>query len=203
MRSRVGIFWRDKIRQTGSCRNSHDHAPGFGHFVGVARAQHDQARNGAQRDQLLHRLVRRAVFADADGIVREDVDHRQFHQRAQADGRAHVVAEDQEARAVGPQLRERHAVDDRSHGVLADAEVEIAAAVVGRARNRPRRRTSGASWWRAPDPPRRRSARARLGDGVQHLARESRLAMPLASAGKTGISLSQPSGSSRCCIWFS
>ena len=50
----------------------HDHAPGFGHFVGVARPQHDQPRNGAQRNQLLHRLMRGAVFAHADRIVRED-----------------------------------------------------------------------------------------------------------------------------------
>ncbi len=48
--------------------------------------KYDQAGNRAQRNQLLHRLVRGTVLADADRIVREDVDDRQFHQRAQADG---------------------------------------------------------------------------------------------------------------------
>ena len=57
-----------------------DDLPGFRHFVGVGRAQHDQARDGPQRRQLLDGLVRRAVLADADGVVREDVDHRQLHQ---------------------------------------------------------------------------------------------------------------------------
>ncbi len=42
-----------------------------------------------------------------------------------------------------------------------------------------------------------------LGDRVEHLADASRPATPLASAGKTGMSLSQPSGSSRCCICIS
>ena len=47
----------------------------------------DQARNRAQDGQLLDRLMRRAVFADADRIVREDVDDRQLHERRQADRR--------------------------------------------------------------------------------------------------------------------
>ena len=40
-----------------------------------------------------------------------------------------------------------------------------------------------------------------LGEGVEHLAAEHRAsAFPFASAGKTGRFLSQPSGSSRCCM---
>ena len=38
--------------------------------------QHDQARDGPQRRQLLDRLVRRPVLADADRVVREDVNDR-------------------------------------------------------------------------------------------------------------------------------
>ena len=59
----------------------HDDAPGFADFVGVSRTDDVQMRNGAQRHQLLDGLMRRAVFADADGIVREDVSRRQLHQR--------------------------------------------------------------------------------------------------------------------------
>ena len=35
--------------------------------------------------QLLDRLVRRAVLADADRVVREDVNDRQLHQGAEPD----------------------------------------------------------------------------------------------------------------------
>ena len=35
----------------------HDHTPGFGDFVGVARTQRDQARDRAQRQQLLDGLM--------------------------------------------------------------------------------------------------------------------------------------------------
>jgi hypothetical protein len=51
-------------------------------LVGVGRPQRDEAGDGAQRDELLDRLVRRTVFADADRIVREDVDDRQLHHGA-------------------------------------------------------------------------------------------------------------------------
>ncbi len=52
----------------------------------------------------------------------------------------HVVAEGQERRAVGTEVVQREAVDDRAHRVLADAEVEVAAVVVaGYRRCRPRR----------------------------------------------------------------
>ena len=56
-------------------------------LVGVGRAQGDEPGDRAQRRELLDRLVRRAVFADADRVVREDVDDRNLHQRAQADRR--------------------------------------------------------------------------------------------------------------------
>ena len=45
------------------------------------------------------------------------------------DGRQ-IVAEDEERGAVRPQAAEGHAVDGGGHAVLADAEVEVAAAVV-------------------------------------------------------------------------
>ena len=105
----------------------------------------------------------------------------------EADRRAAVVAEDQKARAVRPHLRERHAVEDRAHRVLADAEVEVAAAVVlgleiaGAVEREPRLRR-GREVGRAADQPRNV-----LGDRVQHLADASRPASPLASAGKSGV----------------
>src|SRR5580698_1487634 len=41
----------------------HDHAPCFGHFVGIARPQHDQPGYGPQRNQLFHRLMRGTILA--------------------------------------------------------------------------------------------------------------------------------------------
>ena len=75
----------------------HDHAPGLRHLVRVARAQDDEARDGAQGEDLLDGLMGRSVFAHADGVVGEDVDDRDLHDRGQADRRPPVVAEDQEA----------------------------------------------------------------------------------------------------------
>ena len=44
----------------------HDDAPGLDDLVGVGRPQRDEARNAAQRYELLDRLVRRAVLPEAD-----------------------------------------------------------------------------------------------------------------------------------------
>ena len=70
----------------------------------------------------------RAVFADADGVVREDVEGLELGEGRDADRRAEVIGERQERRAgaledavVG------HAVEDGAHPVLTDAEVEVAA----------------------------------------------------------------------------
>ena len=91
------------------------------------------ARSAAQ---VLDRLVGRAVLAEADRVVRPHVGDRQLHQRGQPDRRPHVVAEDQEGAAVRPGAAvQRDAVEDRAHGVLADAEVQRAA--VGVAGERP------------------------------------------------------------------
>ena len=80
--------------------------------------------------QLLDRLVCGPVFADADGVMCEDVDDGQLHEGAQAEGAAHIVDEDQKAGAVGPDLYQAHAVHHGRHGVLANAEVEVARAVI-------------------------------------------------------------------------
>ena len=80
--------------------------------------------------QLLDRLVGRAVLAERDAVVGEDVHDVQSHQRRQPDRRPHVVGEDQEGRAERHESAvRRQAVDDRAHRVLAHAEVEVAAGV--------------------------------------------------------------------------
>ena len=80
---------------------------------------------------MLDRLVRRAVLAEADRVVRPDPERLHVAERGEPDGRAHVVREDQEGRAVRLQhpLRERDPVHDRAHRVLADPERDVAARV--------------------------------------------------------------------------
>ncbi len=104
------------------------HLPGDRGLVGVGRADHREAGDRAQAHQLFDRLVRRAVLAERDAVVREHVQRVQLLQRGQADRRAHVVGEDQEGRAVRDEAAVRgQAVDDRAHRVLAHAEVQVAA----------------------------------------------------------------------------
>ena len=76
--------------------------------------------------------MRRAVLAIAHGVVGEYPDRRQFHQRREPNGRARIIAEDEERGAEGAQLRYRHPVDRRGHRVLANAEVQIPAAARAR-----------------------------------------------------------------------
>ena len=156
-----------------------------------------------RRGQLLDRLVRRAVLADADRIVREDVDDRDLHDRAQADGRPRVVAEDEEAGAVT-----RRTLDSAMPLTTAPIACSrmpkcmLRPPGVSRRSSRRRRRRSAASWWTGPGPPSRRSATGRfLAMRVQHLGRRRRgWPCPWRRPGSVGRSLSQPSGSSRCCI---
>ena len=138
-RSRVGSVCRLSASAVGPVGVLQRLPPGPGGLVGVGRADHVQARDGAQRGQVLDRLVGRAVLAEADRVVRPDVGDRQLHQRGQPHRRAHVVAEDQERAAVRAGAAvQRDAVEDRAHAVLADAEVQRAAVLV--AGERP--------WWR-------------------------------------------------------
>ena len=74
---------------------------------------------------MLDRLVGRAVLAISHGIVREDENGRQLHQGRESDGWSRIIAEDEEGRAKGPDLRQRKTVDDCRHGMLADAEMQI------------------------------------------------------------------------------
>ena len=87
---------------------------------------------------MLDRLVRRAVLAQSDGVVRPDVDHVESAERRQPDGAAHVVAERQERADIWNEPAViRDAVADAAHRVLPDAEPEVAAGIVGFESRRP------------------------------------------------------------------
>src|SRR5258708_16183852 len=76
---------------------------------------------------MLDGLMRRAIFANADGVVRKYVGDGNLHQRAQPYRSSPVVAKNQESRSVGPKLGQCKAVEDRTHRVFPDPEVEIPA----------------------------------------------------------------------------
>src|SRR3546814_20146414 len=71
----------------------------------------------------------RSVLTDADGIVGEDEDDRQLHQRREADRRLHIIRENQIARTERPELREGKAVADGAHRMLAYAEMKVASSI--------------------------------------------------------------------------
>src|SRR6185437_11504192 len=65
--------------------------PTFGGFHRVAGAEYEKIWNGAQRGQMLDRLMRRPVFAQADRVMRHDVDDALAHQRGEANGRPAII----------------------------------------------------------------------------------------------------------------
>ena len=97
----------------------------------VGGAVHLHAGDGAQRDELFDGFVRGAVFADADGVMRQNVDDGLVHERGEAHRVFHIVGEDKEGGAVAFQPAvQLHAVGDRRHRVLADAEVHVRPALI-------------------------------------------------------------------------
>ena len=122
------MLCRVSTSATGECCNLRDDLPRFGDFIRVARTQHHQIRHGPQRSQLFDRLVRRAVFSDADGIVRENEDGRDLHQRGQADAGPHVIAEVEKRRAEGADARDDQPIHARAHHMLAHAKMQVAPA---------------------------------------------------------------------------
>ena len=61
--------------------------------------------------------------------MRQHVDRRNFHDGGKPHGRTHVVGEIKERTAECSQLRNRHAIQRRAHGVLPNTEVQIASGV--------------------------------------------------------------------------
>ncbi|GBC80347.1 hypothetical protein HRbin09_01582 [bacterium HR09] len=105
-------------------------APASHGFVGVGRSPNLQVGDGPHAGKVLHRLVGGAVFPQANGIVGEDVNHRQLLQGGKAQGGAQVVRKHQKRGHVGPQAPvERQAVGHGGHGVLPHAKAQVAAAV--------------------------------------------------------------------------
>ena len=71
-----------------------------------------------------------------DGLMRgpdakrisEDVDHGNFHQAAQPHAAAHVIGKYEKGRAEWTHFCQAHAIDNRGHGVFANAQMQVWAA---------------------------------------------------------------------------
>ena len=85
-RSSVGRVCRDRISADGSCVQAAAKIRQVSTTsFASAGPEHEEPGHRAQRRELLDRLVRRAVLADADRVVREDVHDGDLHQRREAD----------------------------------------------------------------------------------------------------------------------
>ena len=138
--------------------------PRDGGLDGVAGAPDVEVRDQPQARRVLDRLVRRAVLAEADRVVRVDEDRAQLHQRRHAQRVARVVGERQERADVGNEAAvQREAVGDRAHAELAHAEVDVVArraSRVDRHAARPVGEHRAGEVGRAADHLRQRRARA-------------------------------------------
>ncbi len=127
-------------------------APRLHGFGGVTRPQDHHVRHRAKTRQLLDGLMGRAVLPQRDAVVGPDVDHARLAQRREPDARTHVVGEREERRAEREHPAvERHAGQRGGHGVLAKAEVNVAARVAPDAARRAlcRQRVAGLGRQRA------------------------------------------------------
>ncbi len=103
--------------------------PGHRGFNRIARAPQLHIRDDAEARDVFHRLVGRAVLAEADRVVRVDEDHALLHQRGHARRVAGVIREHQEGATVRHEPAvQRDAVHDGRHAELAHAVMQVVAA---------------------------------------------------------------------------
>ena len=115
----------------GAARLTQYVAPRFRCLDGIAGTKDVEVRNGPEGSQVFHRLMGRAVFADPDAVVGEDVHDRLVHEGGEADGRSQVVGKDEERAAVRAYASvQGETVHDAAHGVFPYAVPHVAAAVV-------------------------------------------------------------------------
>ena len=110
-RRRVDAVHRDLVRRR--------------HLVRVGRAADVHVRHGPEALEHLDRLVGRAVLAEADGVVRHDVQDAEAGEGRAPHGAEGVPGELEEGRAERPEAAVgEHSVAYGRHGVLPDAEAD-------------------------------------------------------------------------------
>ena len=90
-------------------------------------------RHGPERGDVFNGLMSGAVFAYADAVMGQDVQHSLMHKSGKTDAVAEIIAEHQEGGHIGHYAAmEGHPVGDGGHGMLPNAKVDVAACPVGR-----------------------------------------------------------------------
>ena len=75
--------------------------------------------------------MRRAIFADTDAVMREDVRDRNLHECSQTNHRLRIITEDEERAYIRTQAAmQRDAVGNCCHSQLTHTEMQIAARIV-------------------------------------------------------------------------
>src|SRR5204863_3591113 len=80
---------------------------------------------------MLDRLMGRPILAKPDRIMRHDIDDAYAHERREPDGGPAIIGEAQEAAAIRNDAAvDRKPVHGGGHRMLADAIMDVAAAIV-------------------------------------------------------------------------
>src|SRR5438067_1770898 len=97
----------------------------------------------------------RSILSYTDRVMRENMKNRQLHYCAEPNRTSGIIAENEKSRTIGPNLHQRHPVQNCGHGMLANPKVKIATArVLGRDIARPfKGYTSFCRWGQIRRPP--------------------------------------------------
>src|SRR5208283_2417848 len=82
-------------------------------------------RHGAKRRKLFDWLMRRPIFANANRVMRENVNWIDLHQRAQAHAGPHVIAEIEKRGGKGTRTADRNTIHRGPHRMFSDTEMNV------------------------------------------------------------------------------
>jgi len=88
-------------KERGSPGRIQDIFPAFGGLDRIARPVDGQMGNGAQRREMLDRLMCGAVLAEADRVMGHDEGGSYLHHGREADGGTAIIRETQKRATVG------------------------------------------------------------------------------------------------------
>src|SRR4029078_1116630 len=107
--------------------------PAFRRFNAICWPKYIEVRYRTQCGEMLDRLMRRSVFAEADRVMRHNVDDTLLHQRRKPDRWPAIVCENQKRAAVrNERTRESETVHRGRHAVRAYAVVHVVACEITR-----------------------------------------------------------------------
>src|SRR5205823_8968016 len=106
--------------------------PAFGGLDRIAGPEDGEIGNGTQCPQMLDRLMGRSILTEPDRVMRHHIDDTYAHERRKADRGAAIIGKAQEGAAIGyDAAMERKPAHRRRHRMLANAVMDVAAAIIG------------------------------------------------------------------------